>query len=216
MNEKTRKQLISFFKKYNLIKYKKGQILFRPGENIPGIAFTKSGYVRVYTIAKDGREITFPMLTPLFFCSLVNALTKRENKYYFEAISPVEMWVAPTNDLLDYAKKDADLYDKLTRSMIIDFMDLTNNIQQLIFGDAYVKIANLIYTIADKFGENKNKDETIITFNTPHRMLASMTGLTRETVTLQILKLQKEGFIYNKGRHIVIRNMNKLKDVAQV
>jgi CRP-like cAMP-binding protein len=47
-------------------------------------------------------------------------------------------------------------------------------------------------------------------------MLASMTGLTRETVTLQILKLQKEGFLYNKGRRIVVKDMDKLKEIAQV
>jgi CRP-like cAMP-binding protein len=215
MNEKIKKQLITFFNKYKLIKYKKGQIILKPGEKIPGILFDKSGYVRVYTISKDGKEITLPMLRPMFFCSLVDSLLGKENKYYIEAITPVELWIAPEKEFMDFIKTDNDLYDKLTKVMLSDFIDLTNNVSQLIFGDAYTKIAGLIYSMSEKFGESKGK-ETIIGFNTPHRMLASMTGLTRETVTLQLLKLQKEGHLYNKGRRIVVRDMNKLKEIAQI
>lgn len=215
MNEKIKKQLVAFFNKYKLIKYKKGQILFKPGEKIPGILFDKNGYVRVYTVSKEGKEITLPMLKPLFFCSLIDALLGKENKYYIEAISPVELWMAPESDFMNFIKQDPELYDKMTKSMLNDFMDLTNNVQQLVFGDAYTKIASLIYSMSEKFGETKGK-ETTIGFNTPHRMLASMTGLTRETVTLQILKLQKEGYLYNKGRRIVVKNMEKLKEIAQI
>jgi CRP-like cAMP-binding protein len=215
MNEKIKKQLVAFFNKYKLIKYKKGQLIFKPGEKISGVLFDKSGYVRVYTISKEGKEITLPMVKPLFFCSLIDVLLGKENKYYIEAISPVELWMAPENEFMDFLKSDPELNDKITKLMFNDFIDLTNNVQQLVFGDAYTKIASLIYSMSEKFGETKGK-ETIIGFNTPHRMLASMTGLTRETVTLQILKLQKEGFLYNKGRRIVVKDMDKLKEIAQV
>jgi CRP-like cAMP-binding protein len=215
MNEKIKKQLITFFNKYKLIKYKKGQIIFKPGEKLPGILFDKSGYFRVYTMSKDGKEITLPMLKPMFFCSMVDSLLNKENKYYIEAISPVELWLASEKEFMEFIKSDSDLYDKLTKVMLTDFIDLTNNVSQLIFGDAYTKIAGLVYSMSEKFGETKNKDTTI-GFNTPHRMLASMTGLTRETVTLQLLRLQKEGFLYSKGRKIVVRDMNKLKEIAQV
>lgn len=215
MNEKIKKQLMSFFGKHKTLKYKKGDLLFKPGEKLPGVLFDKSGYVRVYTISKDGKEITLPIVRPLFFCSLINLLLQQENKYYFEAISPVEVLMAPKEDTLDFIKKDTNLYESITKWMMSDFVDLTNNVQQLIFGDAYSKIAGLIYSMSTKFGETKGK-ETIISFNTPHRMLASMTGLTRETVTLQILKLQKEGYLYNKGRRIVVKDVDKLKEIAQI
>jgi CRP-like cAMP-binding protein len=215
MNEKIKKQLLKFFNKYKLNTYKKGQIIFKPGEKLPGILFDKNGYVRIYTISKDGKEITLPMLKPLFFCSLVDSLLGKENKYYIEAISQVELWTAPEDEFMSFIKTDPNLYETINKVMFSDFMDLTNNVEQLIFGDAYTKIAALIYSMSEKFGETKGK-ETIIGFNTPHRMLASMTGLTRETVTLQILKLQKEGYVYSKGRRIVVKDMNKLKEIAQV
>ncbi|HBP50822.1 TPA: hypothetical protein DD455_00625 [Candidatus Shapirobacteria bacterium] len=41
--------------------------------------------------------------------------------------------------------------------------------------------------------------------------MASLTGLTRETVTLQMLKLEKDGLIDNFRRQIVVMDMKVLK-----
>ncbi|MDP4009952.1 MAG: Crp/Fnr family transcriptional regulator [Candidatus Shapirobacteria bacterium] len=215
MNEIIKKKLVAYFKKHKLIKFKKGRIVFSPDEEISGIVFEKSGYSRVYTVSKDGREITLPLFKPLFTVSMITALTGEKNKYYFESISPLEIWVAPKEETLNFIRSDKELFDKLSRTMWSEFMELTDSMQQLVFGDAYTKIAGLIYSMSNKFGEPNRKGVTI-NFNTPHRMIASMTGLTRETVTLQILKLQKEGYISAVGRRIAVKNLEKLKEIAKI
>jgi CRP-like cAMP-binding protein len=63
---------------------------------------------------------------------------------------------------------------------------------------------------------SKRCGEVFININTPHRVLASMVGLTRETVTLQILKFQKEGLLYNNKRKMVIKKIEKLKEIAKI
>ncbi|MEI8067890.1 MAG: Crp/Fnr family transcriptional regulator [Candidatus Shapirobacteria bacterium] len=215
MNEKTKKQLVGFFEKNKAVKIKKGQIILKPGEKISNVLFEKSGYVRVYSVTKDGKEVTLPILKALFLISLTNVLLNKENKYFVQAISPMEVWMTPEKEFIDFVKQDDDLYKNLVQSVLADFLDLTNNLQKLIFGDAYTKVASLICSHLEKFGELKD-GETVVDFKTPHRILASMTGLTRETVTLQILKLQKEGFLYNKGRKIVVKDMVKLSEIAKI
>ena len=58
------------------------------------------------------------------------------------------------------------------------------------------------------------KKTTEVTLDLPatHRTIASMTGLTRETVTLQMLKLKKRGLIAGKGRHLVIKDLDQLRE----
>lgn len=215
MNEKTNKKIVSFFNKYKLLEFKKGQVVFEANKNFPGIAFVKSGYSRMYTVSKEGKEITLPMFQPIFFCSLISAFIQKGNKYFFEAISPMEIWIAPKEDFMKFLEEDSKLYSQITKEMMGEFMDLTENIQQLVCGDAYSKIANLVHSMASKFGE-KQKSGVMVSFKTPHRMLASMTGLTRETVTLQLLKLQKEGYLFSKGRYLVVKNMDKLKELSKI
>lgn len=94
--------------------------------------------------------------------------------------------------------------------MIFDLIELAEKTEKLILADAYTKVAMLIIDLANNFGK-KQGQEILIDVNIPHRVWASITGLTRETVTLQILKMQKRGLLKNEQRKIIIKDINKLK-----
>lgn len=214
MNEKIKKQLESFFSQFELIKYKKGQILFRPGENLTTAYMEKSGFLRAY-VSGEGKEISLPSLRPLFFCASINGLYKRTNRYFVEAITPVELWAVPMDEFVKFIEKDEKILNEVNKHLVDDLVDLSNIWQQIVAGDATSKVAGLICMVARDVGEEKG-NEILININTPHRVLASMAGLTRETVTLQILKLQKQGYLYNKGRNMVIKNIEKIKEIARI
>ena len=214
MNDQTKKQLEGFFSKFELIKYKKGQVLFRPGENLNTAYIEKSGFLRAY-IVMDGKEVSLPSLKPLFFCAGLNGLHKKTNKYFVEAITSVELWAVPMEEFVKFIEKDEKILNEVNKKLIDDLSDLSANWQQLVGGDANSKVAGLICMIAKDVGEEKGK-EILINSNTPHRVLASMAGLTRETVTLQILKLQKQGYLYNKSRTMIIKNIEKIREIAKI
>lgn len=214
MNEKIKKQLESFFSQFDLIKYKKGQVLFRAGENLNTVYIEKSGFLRAYIISGD-KEISLPSLRPLFFCAGINGIYKKPNKYFVEAITNVELWAVPMEKLVEFVEKNKEIKDEVNRQLIDTLLDLTDSCQQIVAGDAASKVAGMIWMIANGMGEKKG-NEVLINFNTPHRVLASMAGLTRETVTLQILKFQKQGYLYNKKRTMIIKNIDKIKEIARI
>ncbi len=214
MNEKIKKQLESFFSQFELIKYKKGQVLFRPGENLSTAYIEKSGFLRAYVI-NDGKETSLPSLRPLFFCAGINGLHKKTNQYFVEAITAVELFAVPMEKFVSFIEKDINILNEVNKKLIGDLIDLSNNWQQIVAGDATSKVAGLICMVAKDIGEVKG-NEILVNFNTPHRVLASMAGLTRETVTLQILKLQKQGYLLNKSRKMVIKNIKKIKEIARI
>jgi len=214
MNEKIKKQLEIFFNKFDVIKYKKGQVLFRAGENLNTAYIEKSGFLRAYMV-NNGKEISLPSLKPLFFCAGINGIYKKPNKYFVEAITAVELWAIPMNDLVKFIEENKEIKDEVNKQLIDTSLDLTDSCQQIVAGDAASKVAGMIWMIAKDLGEKKG-NEILIDFNTPHRVLASMVGLTRETVTLQILKFQKEGYLYNKKRKMVIKDIAKLREIARI
>ncbi len=214
MNEKIKKQFDLFFSKFEVIKYKKGQVLFRPGENLNTAYIEKSGFLRAY-ISNDGKEVSLPSLKPLFFCAAMNGLYKKTNKYFVEAITGVELFCIPMDEFVKFIEKDQEIFNEVNKKLIDDLVDLSTNWQQIVGGDATNKVAGLVCMLAKEIGEVKG-NEILINFNTLHRVLASMAGLTRETVTLQILKLQKQGYLYNKSRKMVIKNIEKIKEIAKI
>lgn len=214
MNDKIQKKLVAFFNQFDVIKYKKGQILFRPGENLNTAYIEKNGFLRAY-IVDDGKETTLPSLRPLFFCAGINGLYKKTNRYFVEAITSVELWAVPMDQFVKFIESDPEILGEVNNQLISGLVDLSHNWQQIVAGDATSKVAGLICMIAKEVGEKRN-GEILINFNTPHRIMASMAGLTRETVTLQILKFQKNGYLYNKKRNMVIKNIEKLKEIAKI
>jgi len=214
MEEKTKKKLIKFFKKYPLTKYRKGGIILEPGEEFPGIIFVKSGYVRVYTLFKNKKQVTLQMFRPTLYFSLIGAITKQVNHHYFEAITPAELWVAPMKETLEYVEKDKELKDDLMKTILSELVEMSVSMGEYITGNARNKVAGIIKYLGERFGKTK-RDKVWIKFKVSHKLVASLTGLTRETVTLQMLKLKKEKIIETKKRQMVIRDEEKLKEASE-
>lgn len=205
---KIKTEIDNFLKKYKTVKYKKGQVLVRPGDLFGKVILEKTGFARVYKTTDDEKEISWPILKPMWLYSLIMALGEDKSEYYVETITKMEAWVVPIEDFLKFL--DSINKEELYKSIIFDLVELSEKTEKLILADAYTKVATLIVDLAQNFGKKQDK-EVLIDFNIPHRVWASITGLTRETVTLQILKMQKQGLLRNQQRKIVIRDINKLK-----
>jgi len=203
MDKKFEQNLLNFFSKYPIEKYKKGQIIIKPGTKPEFVGFVKSGYVRVYTLSEAGQEITMSFFKPVLYFTTIYAMTGNENRFYFEAISPVEMWKAPKGEFIDYCQKNAEVSIELMNKISNLFLKLVENMGMLLAGNSLSKVAIVISSI------NKTKDNFALT----HKMVASLTGLTRETVTLQMLKLEKLKLIDNKNRKVLILDKEGLEKV---
>lgn len=214
MKEESKKQLIEFFSKYPLKKYKKGQIVGESNENFKGVYFVKSGYLRVYDIRAGEKESGIQLSNPWFYLSLIGAKTGLKNRHFIETMSPVEAWMAPTEDFKNFLKNNPKLDEEINRLLMENFLDLTTFISQLISGNAYLKVAGLIYSLSREYGVTKGK-EVSIKVKITHKQIAALTGLTRETVTLQMLKLEKNQVIDNDKRQIVVKNIDELKKLLE-
>lgn len=197
-------KLKDFLTKYKTIKYKKGQILVRPGDTFDKVIIEKDGFARVYQSNNEGKEVSWPILKPMWLYSWVTGFNKGKSQYFVETVTNMEAWTIPIEDFDKFSKEE--IYSEIIKGLI----DLSLKTEELILADAYTKVKILLADLANNFGKKSGK-EVLIDFNIPHRVLASITGLTRETVTLQILKMQKKGILENKKRTVVIKNISKLR-----
>jgi CRP-like cAMP-binding protein len=85
--------------------------------------------------------------------------------------------------------------------------------EYLVFSNAYTKIATTLISCANKFGEIQKNNSTIIDIPLTHKDIATLVGITRETTSLEMKKLEKQGFISRDGRRLIINNVKKLEEV---
>jgi CRP-like cAMP-binding protein len=89
------------------------------------------------------------------------------------------------------------------------------NLELLITGDSYAKICGLLYSFSQEYGEETEKG-TLINHQTTHKLIASLTGLTRETVTAQLDKITKNGLIIREGKQITVTDIDGIRDAAGI
>lgn len=214
MEESLKKQLEEFFGQRKVVKYKRGEIILKPGEKPSYIGYIKSGYVRVYTLNEAGQEVTTQFFKPILYFTVIFAVAGIENRYYFEAITPVEIQVAPIEETMQYIKSNPEVSRRLMNNVMLAFLDMVDQMGYLLSGTAYNKVAAMLASLTSR-AEGEGTNYSKIDFGITHRLIASLTGLTRETVTLQMIRLEKEGILFNKNRKLVILNRKELIKAAR-
>ncbi len=89
---------------------------------------------------------------------------------------------------------------------------LSDRIEKLTLWGTTAKVASLLVYLASRFGETEGK-EVVIQVPFTHKDVAQWLGITRETASRQIGKIEKKGLISYRNRLIVIKNLKKLKEL---
>jgi len=209
MDNKVAKKLEDFFTSYKYQVYKKGQILIRADDEPQGVFYLKSGVVRQYSISKDGVEQTLNLYKPISFFPLMWAINNTPNTYYFEAITEVDVYKAPRDQVVAFLKKEPDIMYDLISRLYKGMHGLLSRIEYLQSGDAYTKVIYALLNASYRFGEQK-KDERI-ELSITHREISALTGLTKETISRECTKLETKNLIENSNHCVIIGDIKKLE-----
>ena len=202
MDKTLEDSLEKFFSKYKTAKYQKNEVILSPSENVNYVGYVKSGYVRVYTLNEKGQEVTMQIFKPMLYFTMIFTRNKVENNFYFEAITPVEMHKAPIDEAWEFFNNNPEVLSMVQTHIFQGLLEVAHNFGFLMSGNAYNKVALTSASLADRM--NITSGNKKINFAVTHKLIASLTGLTRETVTLQMLRLEKEGLIKNMNRKIIV------------
>ena len=205
--------LDSFFARYMLITYKKRQLIIRAEDTPLGAFFLKKGYVRQYLISHEGHELTTSIYKPLDIFPLNWVLNNTPSRYHFESMTDVQILRAPKQRFLELVENQPELFFKLVSRLINRLDAFSERMEYLAFGHAGQKVAAILLILAERFGQEKEK-EICIKIPLTHRDIASLLGLTRETVSIEMKKLENMGIFKQKRHTVFIKNLNLLKKEA--
>lgn len=212
MNENLHEQIEIYFEKYPLLYYKKRVLILHPNDTPSSVFYIKSGYIKVFSITEDGEELTLTILKPRDFFPLTYGINKIMNSYYLEAITPLEVWRAPQNEFITFLSTNPNIYYDLTTKILIRFDGVLSRMEYLVLSNAYIKIATTILACAKRFGRPSGDNDLIIDVPLTHHDIASLVGITRETTSLELKKLEREGHICKSGRLLIVKKVKLLED----
>ncbi len=178
----------------NLIeKIKKNQIIVHKGKKVGFVARVKSGGVGVYSLLNN-REICLPETNIFEQWSAMMVLTGKISQFEIRTITEVELEKIESKAYLESLKNNPTKLIELSKNLSELFLDQAKLWSEIVGASADGKVAAIILSWVN--------NKVPLT----HKMIANLTGLTRETVTLQMLKLEKMKLIDNESRKVKILN----------
>ena len=112
---------------------------------------------------------------------------------------------------IDFVKKDPELFYELTQRLLIRFDGVLARIESMAFSNAYTKVATILLMCAKGLGESYG-EQIILRVPLTHKDIATMIGITRETTSLEMKKLERKGLVKRQGKYLVLTNYEKLEE----
>ena len=209
-------QLVGFFKQYKSLNYKKGEMIIHAYDQPGGIYYLDTGYVKMNSILANGEELNLNIFKPGSYFPMVWAIAEVENVYSYQTMTEVVIYKAPKAELLAFLKDTPEILYDLTRRILLGMDGLLTNIQYMLFGNAYSRIASALLLCAKRFGEKKQNGTLSIELRLTHQDLANIAGLTRETTTLAVAKLTEKKIIKQEQGLFIIYDIEKLSQETSV
>lgn len=209
MDTQVSKKIEKFFAKYRLRHFDKRQILIYAGDDPPGIFHLISGQVRQYDITEKGEEVVVNVFKPPAFFPMAWAINKTPNQYFFETSEPTEIRMAPASDVVTFLKANHDVtYDLLSR-----LYSGTNGMQRrmahLMGGSGHSRVLFELLVECKRFGKLQKNGLYILSMHEDE--LARRSGLSRETINRELVKLKTLKIINITHKEIIIKNLKRLE-----
>ncbi len=200
-----------FFSQFQSYTYKKGELIIQPDKNPIGAYYIKKGFVREYGISRTGIEISLHIFVPQTYFPMMWVIADIPNRYYYEALTNVELYSAPKDKILVFLKENPDILWSLTQRILLGLDKLTLRLEYLSFGKAYEKVVSILLYIARHFGEEKN-GRIVTSHKFTHRDIGALAGISRETTSREWEKLEKKQLIKYDKQYIIIEDLHKLSE----
>lgn len=195
---------------------KEGTILFNEGDPLGRLYFVKEGFVKLYKLSEEGKETTSYLLGPNYVLGVRALLSKEECAFHTaEAITNLTIITVSRKEYFDIVTQHPEYLVDLVH-IFMDRLDYTEKkLEGFIFADTTARVANFLLDSAKRFGKTKDR-KTIIPLEMTHQRISEFVGSFRETVTLALHRLEKEGAIESSKSHITIVNKKILRKCALV
>lgn len=195
--------------------YAHGELLQQAGEPMDAVAFISQGRVKVYRMSREGKQQTIALLGPGDAFGEIGVVDRRAQDLYVEALDDVLVCRTTRDAFLRLCSRDPALALRLAEAMGEKLQEARERIADFAFRNVRGRVAHLILTFLERERRLAGSDELDrIVAGLTHREVADMIGTRRESVTLALSSLEREGLIRVEGREIIIADLDGLRQAA--
>lgn len=196
-------QKIDILKKIEHKKFKKGDVIFNEGDDSKSLFFISYGRMKLYKYTTDGKEQIISILSEGDFYGELDILKESKYRVNAKAITDCRICTITSRDFKELMSTRPELALAVIDSLTERLTEAEGLVRSLATNDIEARVAYLLVSLIDKYGEKKNN--TIeISIPLTREDMANYIGVARETISRKLKKLEDEGIIKLAGNKKII------------
>ena len=203
---------MEYVKQFPLRSFQRGELLLQKGEPITSLFALRTGFVKVTSITNDGIERLVWIAGRYDVAPTEQLFTLRGTaRFFYTGLTDGDYYELDKRSFLETAKDRPELMAEIAHSMSLHYDDFLYRVDAI---DATTIKERVLRTLL-YLSERLSADDTVNLYEyglqLTHHDLASMIGSTRETTSLVLNELRKEGLVDYSRKHFVI-NVSAVKN----
>jgi CRP-like cAMP-binding protein len=183
------------------------EILFLKGDPSDGLYAIRRGQIRIGTTDDLGHQMTMNFLGGGDVFGEIALLDGRSRTADAVAMEDTDMFFLPRRDFLNLLDGEPSIAIQLIELLCARLRDTIERMEETVFLPAAPRLARRILMLATDYGAE---------IRTSQEELASLTGVTRETVNRQLQCWKRTGILSLGRGRVVIHNIDEFRRLAKI
>ena len=193
---------------------KKSEKLFSEGDKYKGFYILLKGSVKVSKFSAEGKETVLHLIKPFDAFGDIPLFEKGNYPVNAETLSDSALLFIPKKEFLNLLAKYSNLSLKMLAGFAKRLRDLTQKVEGLTTKEITGRLALYLLEELKRAGNDK-LPEPSIKLAIPKKNIAGYLGTITETLSRTFKKLQDEKIIRVSGKTIYVKDLNRLKKMAE-
>lgn len=204
-------QLSLAFEEYGkVLLCRKGQSIYFQEDDADAFYMVKSGTLRSFVTALDGREITLELLRPGKVFGSVSFFMDIRRIASVVALSDAEVVVLNRETVMQCFGEHYGLAVEIIQALGMTTRFLVSQVEGLTIISAEQRIAHTLLQLAMEFRRGAEDTSFVIPYT--HQQIAELAGMNRVTTTKELNRFAEAGWVSLGYRKITVKNEAALRE----
>lgn len=189
---------------------KRGDSLFREGDEGDRLYIVTDGKVKLSHASDDGRENLIAVLGPGEIIGELSLFDLGARSSTVTAIAPTRLISLSHKDMMSFINEHPDMAITMLRELARRLRNTNEQMADLVFSDVPGRVAKALIDLANRFGE-RTPEGIYVAHDLTQEELAHLVGASRETVNKSLADFVSRGWIRLEGRAVLLIELGRLQ-----
>lgn len=191
------------------VKLRKGQALFKEGDDGSHLYVVASGKIKLGTKAPDGRENLLMILGPGDMFGDLSLFDSGPRTSTATAVTESRLLSLGQEKVIPWVKEYPEVSLHLLARLASRLRRTNEVVSDLVFSDVPGRVAKALIDLGLKFGVKKD-DGFLVNHDLTQEELAQLVGASRETVNKALADFAQRGWIRLEARAVMVLDYERL------